>query len=998
MSYTFTCPKCGFQEEDEFGDPMGGDETCPKCGAGRAAVLPAAAKNRTPPERVPVMATAGAPTLPVAASTLPPPPPSVPGYELLEEIGRGGMGVVYKAREEQLDRVVALKMILAGAHAGRTELGRFESEMHAVAQLQHENIVRIYHSGSHEGRPFCAMEFLDGGSLAEKLGGKPVGARRAAELIEALARAMHHAHRRGFIHRDLKPANILIDEHGTAKITDFGLARKFGEAAAARYTATGNVVGTPAYMAPEQAKGSDKDLGPATDVYALGAILYELLTGTPPFQADSPMDTMLQVVHEEPLPPGRLARVPRDQETVCLKCLEKAPRRRYGSAEALADDLRRFLEGRPIQARPVGRWERAWKWARRRPTAAALLATVPLAVVALLVVSLGYNVALQTALASKEKHARDAEEQRDIANGALQEEAKQRQRAEEQEAVAKKERDLAEAARKAEKTQRERAEEQEKLAQRQRQRAEHFLTLTRTAMDEVLTEMSEEWLADAPYMTPVRRNLLAKARELRAELLKEEAGDPYVRLELGQASRRVGDIYRTMGSHKEAAEAYDESVGELGGLADEYRDRPEYRRQLALSLHQQGLLWLDRSDLPRARDALHGARRIQEGLPETPEHQAELARTLNRLAQALRYADQLPEAETVCRQALGLQGRLVQAAPAAADFRSDLAGTRTELGNVLVAQARKTGPDAARLFDLAEAEYQEAVKLGKELVEKQPRKTTYAWRLAAFYNNLGMAQQEAGALRIDKYSEAQKSYEEALRRRQQLTADYPDVPLYQQELSNTLSNLASVHKALQHLLAAEKFFERAVQTQENVVDYLRQHGGVRNLPAYENELARTLDNFALLLTAQVKAEKANERLNKAAGYHKTALGADPGRPLFRHSYCNHYAVRVEALLSKQDYDGAAKVAEELARAFADGWDGQQRAALLLSRCAHVAHNKARRYAEAKRYALRAVELLREAVKNGYRDSRFLRESPALEPLRELTGVKEPFEKLVSELR
>jgi WD40 repeat protein/tRNA A-37 threonylcarbamoyl transferase component Bud32 len=301
----------------------------------------------------------------------------IPGYDVLGELGRGGMGVVYKARQLKLRRLVALKMILSGVHAGGAERQRFLAEAEAVARLQHPNIVQIHEIGEADGHPFFSLEFCPGGSLAGKLNGTPLPPGQAAALVETLARAVQAAHEAGVVHRDLKPANVLLLADGTPKITDFGLAKKLDDAAA--QTASGAIMGTPSYMAPEQAEGKSKGIGPAADVYALGAVLYEVLTGRPPFRAATSLDTVLQVISEEPVPPSRLLpRLPRDLETICLKCLHKEPAKRYASAAELADDLQRFQKGEPIRARPVGRAERAWRWCRRNPAVAGLLAAVML--------------------------------------------------------------------------------------------------------------------------------------------------------------------------------------------------------------------------------------------------------------------------------------------------------------------------------------------------------------------------------------------------------------------------------------------------------------------------------------------------------------------------------------------------------------------------------------------------------------------------------------------
>jgi serine/threonine-protein kinase len=300
--------------------------------------------------------------------------PRIRGYDVEALLGRGGMGVVYKARHRRLNRPVALKMLLAGAHAGPRERARFQREAEAVASLHHANIVAVYDVGDHDGCPYFTMELLEGGSLAQALAGTPQPAQKAAALLIALAEAVQAAHRAGIVHRDLKPANILLAADATPKVADFGLARPFeGEPS---LTLSGARIGTPSYMAPEQVSGKVGTIGPAADIYALGALLYEMLTGRPPFRGETAAETERQVIHDEPIPPSRLnPKVPRDLETICLKCLEKEPQRRYASAAALADDLRGFGEGRPIQARPVGRAERSWRWCRRNPTAAALLVT-----------------------------------------------------------------------------------------------------------------------------------------------------------------------------------------------------------------------------------------------------------------------------------------------------------------------------------------------------------------------------------------------------------------------------------------------------------------------------------------------------------------------------------------------------------------------------------------------------------------------------------------------
>jgi predicted Ser/Thr protein kinase len=301
--------------------------------------------------------------------------PVVPGFEILEELGRGGMGVVYQARQINLNRLVALKMVLAGVHAGPVALARFHKEAQAVASFQHADIVQIHDVGEADGLPYLCLEFIDGGSLADQIDGRPQDITQAALTIRILARAIHAAHLQGIVHRDLKPANILLTADGRPKITDFGLAKRLGDDT--DQTRSGIIVGTPDYMAPEQARGRAHDACPLVDQHALGAILYELLTGRPPFRGSTPSDTMEQVCTQEPVPPARLRpKVPRDLETICLKCLQKESHRRYADADALGDDLDRFLDGRPVLARRISALEQLGRQCRRNPRVAGLIAAV----------------------------------------------------------------------------------------------------------------------------------------------------------------------------------------------------------------------------------------------------------------------------------------------------------------------------------------------------------------------------------------------------------------------------------------------------------------------------------------------------------------------------------------------------------------------------------------------------------------------------------------------
>ncbi len=305
---------------------------------------------------------------------------SIGEYQVKKTLGRGGMGVVYLAHQPSLKRDVALKMILAGAHASRQQFDRFRSEARAVAQLQHPNIVQVYEVGDHEGLPYFSLEYVPGLSLDRKLDGKPLTPKEAAQITEKVCRAMQYAHDRGILHRDLKPANILLTETGEPKVSDFGLAKQLDDEGDSASTRTGTIVGTPSYMSPEQAQGLVHQLTASSDQYSIGAMLYELLTGRPPFLGSKAFDTISQVVNKEPVPPCELLeKLPRDIDTICLKALQKSSEKRYANCSEMADDLGRFLRGEPIIARPISLTERAWRWCRRNPfialptTAAALL-------------------------------------------------------------------------------------------------------------------------------------------------------------------------------------------------------------------------------------------------------------------------------------------------------------------------------------------------------------------------------------------------------------------------------------------------------------------------------------------------------------------------------------------------------------------------------------------------------------------------------------------------
>jgi tetratricopeptide (TPR) repeat protein len=605
----------------------------------------------------------------------PPTPPAPPGYEILSELGRGGMGVVYKARQTPLKRLVALKVIATGVWAGPSEVARFRAEAEAVAQLQHPNIVQIHEIGEHDGRPFFSLEYVAGGSLAQHLDGTPLPPRDAAELVRTLALAIQAAHQRGIVHRDLKPGNILLsfsrDPPGSAsdalpggsrlneavpKIADFGLAKRLGGEPG--LTLTGAVIGTPSYMAPEQAQGQVHHIGPAADTYALGAILYELLTGRPPFRGATSLDTLQQVQSQTPVAPSRLQpQVPRDLETICLKCLEKEPHKRYDSARALAEDLQHFLAGEPIIARPAGLWERTWKWARRRPAYATLLCVLIGVPVILLAVG-GWSY-----LQLKESN--------EFAEGVV---------------------------------------------------------------EDMYTRVAEEWLADEPQKDPLQKDFLEKALGFYQRLARKGGTGSEARRRTGLAYFRVGQLYRSLNRREEAADAYRQAIALQEQLQQQFKDDPGYRQDLANSYNWLGELLRDGGSLKEAEQNYLKALELQKGLHDRnsaePSYRRELARSHSNLGLVEMDTDRPNEARKDFDRAVELLEQLERDCPPN-EFRNDV---RHELARTLTNRGVFRH---AHKMEGAENDYRRAIDLLEKLRQTGRMRTIYEYNLAIAYQDLG---------------------------------------------------------------------------------------------------------------------------------------------------------------------------------------------------------------------------------------------------------------------
>jgi tetratricopeptide (TPR) repeat protein len=764
-------------------------------------------------------------------------PPQVKGYEILEELGRGGMGVVYKARQTQLRRLVALKMLRRGAHPMTDEADRFRREAQLVAALHHTHIVEVYDYAG-DGEPYLAMMLCPGGSLAERE--KPMAPRPAAELVAGLTDAVAYAHAQGIIHRDLKPANVLFDSEGNPRVSDFGLVKQLGpDAREPILTQTGAIVGTPSFMAPEQASSGLTEVGPAADVWALGAILYELLTDRPPFRAASTFETLEQVIHLEPASPRSLnPAVPRDLETICLKCLQKEPRKRYASAKELADDLRRFINGRPITARPVGVAELTVKWARRRPAVAALLCLSVLALLALVLGGLWYNRQLQ-----------------DTADWAIkgwQEAENRRVEAERETARANR---LAIAAQDRLKMTREvlnrfatRVSEDPRLRQHDLEHLRRDLlaptlplyqTLVRQHPD--LPELLEDQAAAVYYLAMVTREvrsgrealpLLRQARDLFGRLLRQQPNVPSHCTSLAACHVSVGIIEAMSGpvTGEDRAEIeWKEACRILEPLVQTHPENAEYNTHLRMPLRYLKYLYERRGDRKQAEVVSKRLGDLNAKLESDPE-QKQLDARLKELAKITKL--NTPE----------LRARAFTAFQRIRAALDDLAGKRFDdpdwqqliasryltlietLGILPVVAV--TGGDLSEIL-ATEASVNEEIEVtfGKVLAlcnclaRDHPHLHQYQSQVSAIHSAAGMQ-----ALTSDRHADARFHFERALVVQGKLVQEHPAEQEYRFGLHMVYCGLADLEATRNQDRTALQFQERA---REQLRFLLEKHPGDR---------------------------------------------------------------------------------------------------------------------------------------------------------------------------
>jgi serine/threonine-protein kinase len=701
--------------------------------------------------------------------------PRVRGYEILDELGRGGMGVVYKARQIKLNRIVALKMVLAGAHAGAEALGRFFTEAEAVALLVHPNIVQIFEVSEHDGIPFFSLEFVAGGSLADRLSREPMQASEAARLVEALARAMHAAHTQGVIHRDLKPANVLITQDGIPKITDFGLAKRMESDS--KQTRSGTLMGTPSYMAPEQARGDTHKIGPPADTYAIGVILYECLTGRTPFVGTSVMDTLQQVQNLEPVPPRYLQpRVPSDLETICLKCLQKEADKRYASSQDLADDIARFIAGEPILARPISTTARVMRWAKRNPRVAALSASL---LTVLLTLALGSTVAAfrisqarQNADIARlwaEQKAKSEERLRGVADKAASDAEKALQIAD---ANAQAANQAAEEAKKAYTL----AEANAKVANDQSALALNTLSL--------LVQKVQEQLENAPRTQQLKKDLLETAMSGLKQVAKHAESSTSTEATLAAAHMKMGQMFRQLGDTAEAFKQFElcHEITRKRALA--HPNWAASQANLAATFTMLGNMSQEiRRDMKASQGYFQKALEIYQALNANPAGDGErpivplvakrsLADTYTRLAvTALRLGD--PASATYeFGKALEIREGIAREFPK--DERAVMDLSRSYLA---LAEVQFRAGDRKKALEA----YENCLAMRERMVQENPGNLRHLWDLSAIYGNLGDFR-----LHCDEPDAARPLYEKNLELSRKLVAEDPKIADFHRELSVAL--------------------------------------------------------------------------------------------------------------------------------------------------------------------------------------------------------------------
>jgi serine/threonine protein kinase len=838
-------------------------------------------------------------------------------YRLLREVGRGGMGVVYEAVQESLGRHVALKVLPFSSLTDPRDLERFKREAQAAARLHHSNIVPVFGVGEHEGVHFYAMQFIQGQSLhavlaeVKRLRGGPDGKapppepsvgtdlarslcagrftdptpapaadqtapasagsssslttateaayfRAVARLGVQAAEALAYAHRHGILHRDIKPANLLLDAAGTVWVTDFGLAKLEG---ADELTGPGDLVGTLRYLSPERLRGQ---CDARSEVYSLGVTLYELLTLRPAFADNDRLRLVERLKNEEPPPPRRLDRhIPRDLEVIVLKACDKDPARRYATAQALADDLQRFLRDQPVRARPLRPWGRLGKWVKRRPLVAGLLAALALALLGLLGGAVWHNFQLQDAL--------------DQVKG------------------------------------------QQAATARENARAEANFEKALAIVDRLLTETAQGPLASAPHLERVRREVFEVALHFYQDLLRHKTDDPRLRYKTATAFLRVGYIRQLLGETERAEQAYRAAGDLFAALEAEQAGGQDYREDVANTFHNIGVVLSEGGRLAEAEKAYRRALDLNRPLAESSRaavHRRHRAMYFNGLGTLLVKTGRVPEAEQAFRDAVGIWERLGAEHPGALEYREGLGTTSSNLGHLLEdsgrsAQAEKAYVRAAGVWQglvkdfPADAEFRERLgrshaalgKLWKETgrlpeAEKALRQAQdILGRLTAdfpgavaYRNSLARANHDLALLLFDtgRTAEGEPLLRQNLALRERLAAESPGVPAYRGNLALSRQSLGLILFAVGRLPEAETHLRQAVEAQQGLAATFPQ------AHAYRGELALCRQQLGRLLYASGRRDESEKLLRQALEAHQDLAAAFPQRPAYRQDLALDY--------------------------------------------------------------------------------------------------------------
>jgi serine/threonine protein kinase len=892
-------------------------------------------------------------------------------YRILREVGRGGMGIVYEAVQESLQRHVALKVLPFAALLSPTHLERFRREARAAARLHHTHIVPVFGVGEDQGVHYYAMQYIGGRGLDEVLrevkriraaGDSPVTAahglaahvaegllsrqfprstsagspsdpvratneshptpkqatsatesglsshshaqyfRSVAEVGVQVAEALGYAHRQGVLHRDIKPSNLLQDIAGAVWVTDFGLAKAEG---GDELTQPGDIVGTLRYMAPERFQGRSD---PRSDVYSLGLTLYELLTLRPAFDDSDRTRLMERVQHERPLTPRKIdPRIPRDLDTIIQKAMAKESNQRYSTAEALAEDLSRFLADRPIRARRSTVLEQTWQWCRRNPVVAGLFA-------ALLLVLLSGLAGVTWQWRRAEANALQAQEQR--------------QRADEH-----------------------------------RERAETSYRLAREGLEECVTKIAENPRLKSGPLEDLRREVLQAELLFYQKFVELRGDEPDFQAERGRAFRRLGRLTQEVATKEEAIGSYTQAVAIFTDLVRDHPDVPDYHAQLAMSIDAAGVMYRYTGRLEEAerayQEALATLKVLVRDHPDVAAYQAALARSLSNLGVLYQETNRLREAEEIYQQGLPLRRALVRDHPKVADYRDDLASSLNNLGILY--------QDSGR-FREAEQAHQEARALREGLVQDHVEVLHYKVGLAGTYNNLGTSFYSSHRL-----EEAEAAYQQALLLRKELVAKHPSITEFAIDLGGTQCNLGIILDDLGRSEVALEFLTAAIATLEATRAKEPRHVTAQKFL----RIARDRLGFTL---GRLRRHREELQL------WERALEIDDGRP--RHEYLIR---RAFTLARMKEHSRAAFEAKSLAEA--------------IDASAHTIYDAARVYtlaaanvdskdAVAEEYAIKAVQLLRQAFVRGFQNARALRTDDGFDPLRE----RADFHELLAELK